>query len=387
MTAPRRVLVHCNSLELGGTQINAVDLATAMVPHGYESVLVGPAPTRPGPSLLDVARERGVTVEPYEEPATVLAHARLLSRRADELAVDLVHAYGTWGAARSVYWGPCRLARRPWVLTMYEMSLHHSVHRRVPLVVGTEYLLEDCADRPGPTVLISPPVDMTRDRPPAVPPRNPRPTVVLVSRLEEDMKSVAVEAAVGAVHRLADLDVVLRVVGTGAAEGRLRTLGEKVNADLGRTAVVFTGPLADPRPEYAGADVVLGMGGSAARGLAHGKPVVVQGERGFSAVMTPESAPALARNSFWSPDPVADADVALAGHLRPLLTDAALRVRLGEFSRRFAEGRFGLTAMADRLAAVYEDAGRAYTPRAWAADLAVELRRVPGKLARTVRGE
>lgn len=375
------VLVHLNSLDLGGTQINALDLALALEPHGYRSHLVGPEPTTDGPTLLDVARERGLTVHPYREPPTVLGHARLLARRADEIGADLVHAYGTWGAARPAYWGPCLLAKRPWVLTMYEMSLHESVHRHMPMVVGTEYLVEECVDRPGPTVLISPPVDLQRDRPPENPDPTDGVTVVIVSRLEEDMKSVPVEAAIGAMRLLGDLDVTLEVVGDGAAAPRLRTLGEKANADLGRTAVRFVGAMADPRPAYARADVVLGMGGSAARGLAHGKPLVVQGESGFSAVLEPENAAALARNSYWSPDRVAQPEVLLAAHLRGLVDDPERRRRLGAFSRTFAEQRFGLTAMAERLADVYAQAS-SYTARSWLADLPTEARRVPSKLAR-----
>ncbi len=161
------VLVHLNSLDLGGTQLCALDFAEALVAYGYDSHLIGPVPEVAGPSLLDVARERGIVVHPYREPASMLAHSRILAKRADEIDAALVHAYGTWGAPRPIYWGPSLFGRRPWVLTMYEMSLHHSVHRHMPMVVGTEYLLEECVDRPGLTTLISPPVDMARDRPPA----------------------------------------------------------------------------------------------------------------------------------------------------------------------------------------------------------------------------
>ncbi|KQY42908.1 glycosyltransferase family 4 protein [Cellulomonas sp. Root137] len=380
---PRVVLVHLNSLELGGTQINAVDLAAAVVPHGYESHLIGPEPTGPGANLLDVAAERGVRVTPYREPSTALAYSRVLRRTADEIGADLLHAYGTWGAARAFYWGPSRFGRLPWVQTMYEMELHHSVHRHHPLIVGTEYLLEECEDRPGPTVLISPPVDMLRDRPrDADAPPNESVTIVIVSRLEEDMKSVPVEAAIGAVRRLADHDLVLEIVGTGAAESRLRTLGEKANADLGRPAVRFLGAMSDPRPAYARADIVLGMGGSAARGLAHGKPLVVQGEAGWSAVLEPENAALLARSSYWSPEAVAEPDVLLAQNLLTLVDDEPRRRRLGEFSRTFAEQRFGLTAMAEKLVGLYDTALTSYTARSWWSDLPVEARRVPDKLAR-----
>ena len=378
----RVVLVHLNSLELGGTQINALDLAEAVVPHGFRSHLIGPAPTSSGDTLLDVARDRGVEVTPYREPPTALAHSRVLARWADALGADLVHAYGTWGAARAVYWGPCRFARRPWVLTMYEMALHPSVHRHVPLIVGTEYLLEECAGRPGPTVLISPPVDMVRDKPSSASARRSQVTMVIVSRLEDDMKSVPVEAAIGAVSRLRGHDLVLEIVGSGAAESRLRTMGDKVNADLGRSAIRFVGAMADPRPAYAAADIVLGMGGSAARGLAHGKPLVVQGESGWSAVFEPGNAAMLARNSYWSPEQVDEPDALLARHLSTLIGDEERRRRLGAFGRTFAEQRFSLTAMAEKLAAVYELASTSYDARAWMSDLLVEARRAPDKLAR-----
>ncbi|NMR21438.1 glycosyltransferase family 4 protein [Cellulomonas fimi] len=383
MTAgDRLVLVHLNSLELGGTQIIALDLAEAIAPLGFRSHLIGPAPASKGPTLLDVARDRALTVHPYREPSTVLAHARVLARRADEIGADVVHAYGTWGAARAAYWGPCRLGRRPWVLTMYEMALHPSVHRHMPMIVGTEYLHEECGDRPGPTVLMSPPVDLIRNRPAEAVSPSAGVTVVIVSRLEEDMKSVPVEAAIGAVGRLGEYDVTLEIVGSGKAEPRLRTLGEKTNADLGRAAVRFLGAMADPRSAYANADIVLGMGSSAARGLAHGKPLVVQGENGWSVVFEPDNAATLARNSYWSPERVDDPDALLAQHLRGLIEEAPRRRRLGAFGRAFAEERFGLTEMAERLASVYELAAVSYTAGSWLADLPVEASRVPAKLAR-----
>ncbi|MGB7980049.1 MAG: glycosyltransferase family 4 protein [Candidatus Nanopelagicales bacterium] len=379
------VLVHLNSLDIGGTQLCALDLAEALVPYGYDSHLIGPLPEVGGPSLLDVARERGLMVYPYREPPTVLTHARILAQRADEIGADLVHAYGTWGAPRPIYWGPSIFGRRPWVLTMYEMSLHHSVHRHMPMVVGTEYILEECHDRPGHTVLISPPVDLLNDRPPAEEPSGPGVGIVIVSRLEDNMKSTAVEAAIGAVGILADPDVTLTVVGGGPAEVRLRAMGERVNVRLGRTGVRFTGSMADPRAAYAGADIVLGMGGSAARGLAHGRTLVVQGENGWSELFTPQTAPILARNSFWSPDHVEEADALLAEKLRSVISDPQLRRALGAFGRQFAEQRFGLEAMTRKLAAVYNRAPADYTARSWFADLPVEARRVPAKLGRMVR--
>ncbi|WP_125778241.1 glycosyltransferase family 4 protein [Antribacter gilvus] len=396
MSPDRRVLVRLNSLELGGTQINAVDLAAALRAHGVESHLVGPRGSRPdGPSLLDVAAARGVTIEPYDPAPGLRAHARQLAEVADRVRADLVHVYGSWGGDRPVFWGPALGGRRPWVHTVYEMQVAPVVFRHVPLVVGTGYLLDEAVDRPGRTVLISPPVDTDADRPGGADGGSGADGAAfrrelgladgevllgIVSRLDTDMKALPVEIAIDAVRHLGD-GVTLAVVGTGDAEARLRERAAKVNAALGREAVRLLGPTADPRPAYDASDMVLGMGGSAARALAFGTPLVVQGEAGWSCLFEPATAEGLARNSYWSPDPVPDPVATLVDAVRPLLGDPARRIELGAFGREFALGRFGLPAMAERLAALYEESPRLYTAREWAADLAQEAGRVARKAA------
>ena len=384
MTAgPRVVLVHLNSLELGGTQINALQLAVALSARGWDSMLVGPADTLgDGPSLVDLAAAQGIPLEVQVRPETVVSGARDLARRARRWRADLVHVYGSW-AERPAYWGPCLLGRRPLVLTVYEMEVDPRTHAHCPLVVGTAYLRDDLADRPGGATLISPPVDLAADAPGlvdvgpfladvGVPSTSPR--IVVVSRLDEDMKALSVENAVRAMARLGHQDAVLVVVGGGDAEPRLRALGEETNRSLGRRAVVFTGVLADPRPAYAAADVVLGMGGSAARGLAFGAPLVVLGEFGWSRTFDEGAAAALFRNSFWSDERVDDAPGLLASQLALLLADPARRATLGRIGRAFAEQHFGLEAMADTAAALYDRAAGDYGARQWAGDLALEAR-------------
>ena len=95
--------------------------------------------------------------------------------------------------------------------------------------------------------------------------------------------------------------------------------------------------------------------------------------------------PACSRNSFWSPESVEDSAERLAAVLGPLLDDAERRRELGAFGRGFAEQRFGLTAMAERMAEVYRTAMLSYSARAWLADLGLEARRVPEMAVRTVR--
>ena len=381
---PRRVLVQVNSLALGGTQINAVDTAWALREHGFESTLVGPRDTLPtGDSLFDVAADRNVPLAIIDRPTTTRGGAHDLARLAAAAGADLVHVYGA-STFRAAYWGPCRLGRRPLVMTVYEMAVPPTTYRAPHLIVGTGYLVDDLQGRRGQVALVSPPVDLDRDAPGSADAQGFVASlgagdglrVVVVSRLDDLMKATGIEHAMQAIAQIPSQTLTLVVVGTGPAEARLRDLAEQINSRMGRRAVVMTGAMADPRAAYDCADVVIGMGGSAARGLAFGKPLVVAGEFGYFRAFGPDSAAALYRNSFWSDESSRDPVGELRRELEPLLRDGATRRRLGAFGRTFAEQNFGLGPMAARVAATYRDALTTYGAGDWLSDLDLEIRQV-----------
>jgi glycosyltransferase involved in cell wall biosynthesis len=392
-----RVLVHLNSLELGGTQINAVDLAVQVRRYGIQSILVGARDTLPaGPSLLDIAEERGIGVELYNPETSILARGHQLTNIATKHDAGLVHVYGSWGGgARPTYWGYARFGRHPWMQTVYEMEVSPKIKKQMPLIVGTGYLIDELRDRPGRTTLISPPVDTDMDRPDPASGEEFRAVhgldgllLVIVSRLDASMKALPVAVAIEAMRTLAQ-DATLVIVGTGDEAGRLHALGAKVNEAVGRLAVRFVGPMANPRPAYAAADVMLAMGSSAARSLSFGKPLIVQGEAGWSQLFEESTADALARFSYWSPEHVERPAERLVRLICPLLTDRKRRDQLGALGRRFAIQRFGLDMMASRLAEFYRDAATSYDLRRWLADVPPEIailaRKGARKLARPLR--
>lgn len=389
------VLVHLNSLELGGTQINAVDLAAEMRGRGVESILLGARDTIPdGPSLIEVAAARGLQISLYDPAPSIFPRARQITAFARRHHVDLVHVYGSWGGgARPTYWGPSRFARTPWVQTVYEMSVSPKLYRRVPMIVGTGYQRDEQQDRPGRTILISPPVDLIENHPDVhdrtqfrrVSRIDDGPLLVIVSRLDASMKSIPAFAAIDAMRMLAPMGASLALVGTGDNVAATQARADAVNEEVGRDAVRLIGPMADPRPAYAAADIMLGMGGSAARSLAFAKPLVVQGEAGWSMLFEPSSAETLARSSYWSPEAVPDPAARLAAIVSPLLADAERRTELGSFGRAFAEEHFSLTAMADRLSDFYRTVQGEYTSRDWLADLPFEGRTLSAKVVRATR--
>lgn len=387
---PERVLVHLNSLELGGTQINAVDLAVQVREHGIHSILVGAADTlSPGPSLLDIADDRGIAVEIYDPASSIPARGRQLTDLAKRHRAGLIHVYGSWGGgARPTYWGPSRFGRIPWAQTVWEMEVSPMMKRHMPMIVGTGYLIDDLQNRPGLTTLISPPVDTDLDRP------NPEAgaafraehglegnLLVIVSRLDLSMKSVPIGIAIEAMRELS-ADATLVIVGTGDNAERLRGAGARVNEAVGRHAVRFIGPMSNPRPAYAAADVMIGMGGSAARTLAFGKPLVAHGEGGKAELFEESTADQLARYSYWSDDEVEHPAELLTSFIAPLLHDTRRRDELGEFGRRFAIERFGLVRMGADLADFYREAATSYNLRRWVGDLPSEISMLTRKVAR-----
>jgi glycosyltransferase involved in cell wall biosynthesis len=159
--------------------------------------------------------------------------------------------------------------------------------------------------------------------------------------------------------------VRLVIVGDGRARSQIASRAEGINAAVGRTAIFLTGEIADPRPAYAAADIIVGQGGSALRGMAFGKPLIVVGEDGFSELLTPDSAPLFLSQGWYGlgAGSLGSGSPALRFALARLFGSPTSRQELGTFARRLVVERFSLkraaalqediylTAMSDRVAA------------------------------------
>lgn len=377
------VLVLLNSLEMGGAQKNAIEFADAIRRHGYLPTLMAwNLPDDTNKSMLEIASQRGLAVVVRDRPCRTLPAANVVAQVARQHRSRLVHSYG-W-TMFAAFWGPARWGRIPLVLTVYEMLVYSGPPYRSPLIFGTKYQ-STLADRRGPTYLIPPPVDTHYDDPALFqpPPNDGVVRLAIIGRLAEEMKAGCVETAIRTLGRLPE-NVQLIVTGDGDAASRLRQLGEMVNKSLGREAVRFSGNAVDARPFYAQADVVLGMGGSAARGLAFGKPLVAINEHGWSEIFTPESAGKLSASSYWSNECVADPETRLQQQLLPLIDSESYRRRLGRFGREFICRNQELGLMASKLSRVYSSALTRHVRRDWYGDalsiLASKRGTITGKL-------
>ena len=365
-----KILVFGHWLEVGGTQVNAIDLATALRDiHGHEVVYFA----TPGP-MLRLIEERGLRFLPAP-PATIHpspARMRALRDALRRERPDVVHVWDWWQCLDAYYVAPL-LMRVPMVLTDMSMSVARVLPKAVPTTFGTPELAEQAkAAGRRPVEVLLPPVDVRENAPGAVDPgpfrerhrvRAEDITLVSVSRLSAWMKGEALRRAIASVRALGrEHPLRLLVVGDGEARDELQGLASAANQELGREAVVLVGAMLDPRPAYGAADVVVGMGGSALRGMAFAKPLLVVGERGFAAPFDPTTADDFHHRGFYG---VGDGDpdnARLTAVLRGLAEHREAFPALGEFSRRFVQQHFALEVVAEKLERFLREAAAGPAP-------------------------
>jgi len=358
------VVMFAHRLEVGGTQVNAIELADALQRlHGMTVTLFATS----GP-LVALARSKGLryVAAPDASVHPSLARARALRDVVRSEAADLVHAWDWWQCLDACC--ALRMGRAvPLVVSDMMMQLTRILPKHLPTTFGTPEIVR-LARMTGRTrtELLLPPVDTALNAPGSVDGAAFRrmhgiedgaPLVVTVSRLSTWMKSDSLVRAIGAMERLGHhAGLRLVIVGEGLARAALERRAREVNDRLGFPAILFTGALLDPRPAYEAADIVIGMGGSSLRAMAFCKPVIVVGEGGFSAIFDPSTADAFHdRGFFGQSDPEQGTD-ALVAQLEHLLVDAGRRTEIGRFSRQFVVRHHALEAVGARLAGLYRDA-------------------------------
>lgn len=379
-----RVIVYPHAMEIGGSQLNALQLAGAVRDRGHEVIIVA----EPGPLVDVVAR---LDLEHVPIPARRRrpspAVARLLTKLVRERSVDIVHGY-EWPPAVEAFYGPRLRLGTPVLATILSSSIVPFFPRAIPLLVGTEQLQHSAREAGYPSVnLMEPPVDTGHDQPgvcgnataefrrrymadPSLP------LAVMVCRLVPQLKRESLLTACGAMAELAlsGMPAQLVIVGDGPIRAEVEARAEQANRRAGRTIVTLTGELADPRPAYDAADVVLGMGGSALRALAFAKPLVVVGERGFSELLTERTAPMFLADGWYGlgPGSQGEGTTGMRRAMASVLGDPLLAVELGGYGRDLVLNRFSLLAAAETQEEEYRQAIADATPRGQLFGVAME---------------
>lgn len=356
-----KIMVIPHTLELGGSQLNAVELAAAVRDRGHEVMVFG----RRG-QLLSRIEELGLdfieSPRPRRRPTPSIVAA--ITRLAHQHSIDIVHTY-EWPPALEAELAALFRPTTRLVTTVMSMAVPPFIPRHRNLVVGTEEIA--CAERKAGHRLVSviePPVDTEHNAPGSADGASFRArwgvpeqaiAVVAVARLSHELKLEGTLAAISAIGAAsAQHPVRLVLVGDGPARPLVEERAAQVNASCGAGTVTLTGALDDPRPAYAAADIALGMGGSALRAMAFSKPMIVQGEQGFWLTLTPDTLDGFLWTGWYGVGSAgSDGVAALRAELEPLLADPERREALGAFGRHTAVERFSLTRAASLQSDLY----------------------------------
>lgn len=359
-----KILVYPHDLAMGGSQINAIELAAAGRDRGHDITITAP----PG-ILAKMIADLGLTyiptpdVNPYPSPKTA-AHLASLAQRLD---VDLVHAY-EWRPAIEATFGPHLRRHVPLLFTVLSMSVPNFLPRHVPLIVGTRELAAE-GDSGRTIHLMEPPIDTSANRSNDVSAARARwnfsddeLVISVVCRLtHEHEKLEGVLDAMDVVERLAtDLPVRLLIVGDGEGFAQVDLKAAAINRRSGRDIIIAAGQMMDPRDAYDAADIVLGMGSSALKGMAFSKPLIVQGTSGFWKLLEPATLPIFLNQGWFGHGGNGAND--LEPIIRRVAQDYSLRQELGGYGRKIVEERFSLDAAADQLIGIYEQTIEAKAP-------------------------
>lgn len=351
-------------LEIGGSQTNCIDWATELRDSSNHEVVFC---ATPGPAG-EIIAERGFRLlelpRPGRTPSWTVTRTVLDVTRQEH--PDVVHAF-EWPQILNAFYGAHLQARVPLLGTVLSMAVQTMLPRSIPLTYGSVEMAEEARIRHRAAVyLLEPPVDVRANAPgaadgPAF--RNALDitpdtvAVVVVSRLISWLKAEGLFRAIeSAGHLYPENHLRLIIVGGGPVQAELQRCASDCNDRHGAEVVTLTGPLLDPRAAYDGADIVLGMGGSAMRGMAFQKPCIVLGELGFSQMLTAQTAGAFVKAGFYGVGNGIPSD--LTSQMRVLIGSPELRAELGSFSRELVVDRFGLQQSTARLVHMYEDTVR-----------------------------
>ncbi|MGX1163222.1 glycosyl transferase family 1 [Arthrobacter sp. SLBN-100] len=382
-----KILVFPHDLEIGGSQINAIEIAAAVQQRGHEVVMFGKRGAL-NARISELGLEFVESPRPSHRPTPAIVGA--LKQLVRSRNFDVLHGYE---------WPPtleCVLAARKTravaVCTVMSMAVAPFIPKHLPLMVGTANILA-AEQNFGRTraELMEPPVDLAHNNPGIDVGveafrrqwglESSSFIVSTVTRLAVELKLEGVLSAIEAVGRVAhQIPVQYLIAGSGPARNIVEAAAKELNQGIGRRVVVLVGQLDDPRPAYATADLVLGMGGSALRAMSFAKPLVVQGEQGFWELLTPESLPLFLQQGWFGTGPATETGAGrLAGLLVEIHRNPDRRRELSAFGLATVTRRFSLARAAELQEACY---GRAMQER-----VEVQLRNNLGAAGRFVAHE
>ncbi|MEV8182577.1 glycosyltransferase family 4 protein [Specibacter sp. NPDC078692] len=350
-----RILVCPHEMVMGGSQINAIEFASKIKNHGHEAVIYAPSGI-----LVDYARSLGLQVIESPDASSKLELKWMLGlmKIVKNHQIDLIHTY-EWGPSTAAMFSAHLLQATPMLMTVLSMEVPEFLPTHIPIVVGTKELYEKQIEK-RPAVLMEPVIDLTINYPQDQAQARKSLEIAMddfvvsiVCRLTTELeKAQGVLRAIAVAGELAArIPMRLIIAGDGPILAEVTDQANAINKQVGREVVIITGNLTDPSPVYACSDVSVGMGSSAIKGMAFGKPLIVQGAGGYWKLLTQETYPEFLDHGWYGKNGGGDDD--LKRSLVALAKSPQYIHELGLFGRQIVESRYNIESAAIELANLY----------------------------------
>lgn len=346
------IIVCPHELAMGGSQINAIELAATMRDRGHHVVVYAPD----GELTQKIDELKLEHVMSPSGTKMSLAWLRGLARLVSRHDADIVHTY-EWATSLSASYAARWLGNATQVMTVLSMDVPRFMPSHVHLIVGTRQLAAARTER---IWVIEPPIDTTVNcSTDVLAARAVRGyesddvIIAVVCRMTTELdKASGVLEAIESVDALADTMALRFVIAGGGPQlHEVRRRALEVNERHGREIVEITGSVMDPGPIYESADIVLGMGSSVLRAMAYSKPVVVQGANGYWRLLTEETRENFLWTGFYGAG--GGGSTELRGILEQLYASRETRARMGRWNRELVQDHFSLEAATKKLERTY----------------------------------
>lgn len=182
------------------------------------------------------------------------------------------------------------------------------------------------------------------------------PVICHVSRLDGESSLVArqlIEAAPSVCGRLSGPIIV--IIGGGELYSELSALADRVNAELGRAAVIMTGPRTDVERILPVCGCFVGVSRAALEAMSCAKPVILAGNQGYIGVFSPDRIEEATETNFCCRGCALPTAELLADDIvRVFSMSDEERSFLGLCGRTLVSERYSVGAMTDSCARAYD---------------------------------
>ena len=150
-------------------------------------------------------------------------------------------------------------------------------------------------------------------------------------------------------------NIQLLVVGGGDRENELKNNAAQINQQLGRNAVIMTGPRTDVADLVALSDIFVGVSRAALEAMAAEKPTILAGGQGYIGLLTPELLELAQQSNFCGRGcEEVTGDVLCAEILRLLSMPESRHRELGTFGRSIVLDQYSVARMTQDCLQAYE---------------------------------